>query len=850
MSTQDEGATMTAWISRLQPSPDLVVASRSTGTPGAVVSRRALVAIALTCLTLGLMLHQGLGGVSRPAGDGVGARAASPAGLLSLPAAAQGSVSAALGRDQAAYRIEGLAAHNPAQRLSARFERSGVAITAGSTQFAISLKAFGRGSALPALSPVSPAASSDRVSYAHGSLREWWTNGPLGLEQGFDLARRPAGAGALTLSLAVPASAHLAHGTLLLPGGLRYAGVHATDAGGRTLPAWLEMSNGRVLLRVNDRGAHYPVRVDPFVQQAELTASDGAVEDDFGYSVAISGDTLVVGAPHQRYPQVESPGADPNPGAAYVFVKGAGGWVQTAKLTAPDGAASGLGWSVAISGNTIVVGAPGVSSVSQPCDGKPPADPGAAYVYSMPAGGWANMTPTAALTAGDACPGDGLGWSVSISGNTVVAGAPWAPTVADEKEPGYPPIPGQGAAYEYTMPSSGWKSMTQTAELLASDSSGEDVHFGWSVGVSGNTIVVGDPLQHGQAGETYVFAMGASGWANMTQTAALTASDPKPGSDQLGTSVAVSGNTVVAGALVHTVGSVFEAGAAYVYVMPASGWTSMTQTAELSSSDASEGEYFGMSVGISEGTVVVGAPQHQTGQFSDSGAAYVYTEPSGGWTNMTQTAELNASDPSTRDSLGTSVAVSGNTILAGAQLHAVGSNLRQGAAYVFGPGSEGAPGGGGNTGGGTTGGGTSTGGGGTSTGPVLTPSVHVVSVSGGRDKLTVTLSCPAGGASCAPVSLQATVTEHLEGSKITAITAGGKKKKAHATTKQVVVASGAVTLPAGTTKVLTLTLNSTGQALLSKFGKLTAIVTVSSGGKAIDTVTVTVRKTKPKRKKK
>ncbi len=836
---------MTSWTNRLQPSPNLGVASRSVVTHRLVVSKRVLVAIALSCLALGVVLHQGLAGGSGQASSGVRAHTDSREGLLSLPVAAQGPVSTALGHDQAAYRIEGLVANNPAQRLSARFGRSGVAIAAGSTRFAISLKASGRESALQTLSPVSPVASADRVSYAHGSLHEWWTNGPLGLEQGFDLARRPVGPGALTLSLAVPASARLAHGTLLLPGGLRYAGVHATDAGGRALPAWLQTRGGRLLVRVDDRRARYPVRVDPFVQQAELTASDGVVEDDLGYSVAISGNTLVVGAPHQTYPQVQSSSTDSNPGAAYVFVLGTGGWTQTAKLTAPDGAAAGLGWSVAISGNTIVAGAPGVSSVSQPCDGKPPADPGAAYVYTMPAGGWANMTPTAALTASDACPGDGLGWSVAISGNTVVAGAPWAPTTVDNT-PGHPPLAGQGAAYEYTMPVSGWTSMTQTAELTASDPGGDDVHFGWSVGVSGSTIAVGDPFQHGQAGEAYVFAMGASGWANMTQTAELTASDPNPGSDQLGTSVAVSSNTVVVGALVHTVGSVFEAGAAYVYVMPASGWTSMTQTAELSASDASEGEYFGMSVGISEGTIVVGAPQHQTGQFSDSGAAYVYTEPPGGWMNMAQTAELNASDPSTRDSLGTSVAVSGSTILAGAQLHAVGSNLRQGAAYVFGP--ESAPSGGSTGGGGNTGKGTT--GDGTSTGPMPTPSVHVVSVSGVRGKLTATLSCPAGGAACAPVSLQATVKEHLKGSKITAITASGKKKKAHATTKQVVVVSGSVTLSAGTTKVLTLTLNSTGQALLSKFGKLTAIVTVSSGGKTIDTATVAVQKApKPKKKK-
>ncbi len=427
----DQGVAMTSWTNRLQPSPNLGIASRSVVTHRLLVPKRVLVAMALSCLALGVVLHQGLAGGSGPVSSVARSHADSREGLLSLPVAAQGPVSAALGHDQAAYRIEGLVANNPAQRLSARFGRSEVAIAAGSTRFAISLKAFGRESSLRTLSPVSPVVSADRVSYAHGSLREWWTNGPLGLEQGFDLARRPAGTGALTLSLAVPASARLAHGTLLLPGGLRYAGVHATDAVGRTLPAWLQVRDGRVLVRVDDRGARYPVRVDPFVQQAELTASDGAKEDDLGYSAAISGNTLVVGAPHQTYPQVQTSNTDSDPGAAYVFTLGAGGWTQTAKLTAPDAAADGLGWSVAISGNTIVAGAPGVSSVSQPCDGKPPADPGAAYVYTMPASGWANMSPTAALTASDGCPGAGLGWSVAISGNTVVAGAPWAPTTVD-----------------------------------------------------------------------------------------------------------------------------------------------------------------------------------------------------------------------------------------------------------------------------------------------------------------------------------------------------------------------------------------------------------------------------------
>jgi FG-GAP repeat len=863
---------MTAWTSRLQPSRNLGVVAGPSVPHRAAAPKRVLGAIAFACLALGVLLHQGLSSPSRPVASGVGAHATSRAGLSSLPATAQGPVSAALGHDQAAYRLAGLVAHNPAQRLSARFGRSGVAVAAGSARFAIALKAFGRGDALRALAPVSPVATANRVSYARGSLHEWWANGPLGLEQSFDLARRPAGVGALTLSLAVPASASLTHGAVLLPGGLRYAGVQARDADGRALPAWLQVHDGRVLVRVDDRGARYPLRVDPYVQQsAQLTASDAAEEDALGNSVAVSGDVAVVGAPHQRYPQPYGPSTDSDPGAVYVFQLGAGGWAQTAKLTAPDGPADGLGWSVAISGNTIVAGAPGPASVSNPCDTTEPPnrDPGQVFVYTMPNGGWKNTaTPAAELTASDACIGDGLGWSVGISGSTVVAGAPWAPTVADEHEPGHPPVPGQGAAYEYTMPTSGgWKNMTQTAELLAKPS-GEDVHNGWSVAVSGETIVTGDPEQgvgsQGDAGAAYVFAKPAGPWVNTeAPTAELTAGDRNPGNDRLGASVAISGNTIVAGAPNHSTGSTsdqFEAGAAYVYTRPGGGWANAQQTAELFATDGPGA--FGYSVAVSGTTIVAGAPSRETCAHSGQGSAYAFSEPAGGWTNMSEPAEFTSSDGSTVDALGSSVAVSGNTILAGAPRHLAPAgepNREAGAAYIFDNGEsptlncEGSTGetpppatGSSGTGTPATG---STGSTPSTTGSSAPPSVQVGSTSGTGTKFTVTLSCPAGGAACVPVSLQATVKEHLKGTKITALAAGAKKKNARTTTKQVVVASGGATLSAGTRQTLTLTLNATGKSLLSKFGKLPASVTVSSAGKTIDTTTVTVHKTKPKKKK-
>jgi len=525
-------------------------------------------------------------------------------GLESLPLTAQGPVSAALGRDEAGYRIKGLVARNPAQRLSARFERSGVAITAHAARFTIALRAFGRGDALRSLAPVSPVVSANRVSYARGSLREWWSNGPLGLEQGFDIARRPAGSGALTLSLAVSGSLRLDHGTVLLPGGLRYAGVHATDTDGRVLPAWLQVHAGRVLVRVDDREARYPVHVDPFVQQAELTAEDGAEDDGFGFSVAASGNTIVVGSPLHD-------GSSEHQGAVYVFTMPAGGWAsakQTAELTASDGAEGDhFGVSVAIDGNTIVAGAVAHRVGSN-------AEQGAAYVFVMPAGGWKTMTQTAELTAGDGAAIDQFGNSVAISGDTIVAGALNHEVGANTW---------QGAAYVFTMPAGGWKSMTQTAELTASDGAEND-RLGDSVAISGDTIVVGATSASGARGAAYVFTMPAGGWESETQTAKLIAEDGAS-DDQLGTAVAIAGNTILAGALNHRVGSNAQQGAIYAFVMPAGGWVNAFQTAEMTAGDGAAGDNLGTSVAISGSTILAGAPYREVDSNKQQGAAYVFS---------------------------------------------------------------------------------------------------------------------------------------------------------------------------------------------------------------------------------
>jgi hypothetical protein len=173
------------------------------------------------------------------------------------------------------------------------------------------------------------------------------------------------------------------------------------------------------------------------VQQAKLTASDGAEFDELGTSVSISGRTIVVGAPSATV------GSNFDQGAAYVFVRRGSTWAdrtQSAKLTVSDGASFDLlGTSVAISGDTAVVGAPGATVGGN-------AAQGAAYVFVKPGSGWADGSENATLTASDGLPEDLLGSSVAIDGGTIVAGAPAPPITG---------TPHHGAVYVFVKPGSG-----------------------------------------------------------------------------------------------------------------------------------------------------------------------------------------------------------------------------------------------------------------------------------------------------------------------------------------------------------------------------------------------------------
>ena len=601
--------------------------------------------------------------------------------LADLSVVAQGAISTAIGRDQVQYHAtagaEGLSLTNPAHGFTARLQSGALHIVSGADTWKMSLERFGYGSAMQAVGAPAVKSSDNRVDCAYGGIAAWYVNGPVGLEQGFTVAPSADGAASLTVALrlhgSLAASANAAGDSLTLSRShgamvLRYCGLSANDSTGRTLPASMEVlsagdSGQELLIHVNTAGAQGTITIDPFVQAAKLTASDGAAHSDFGSSVAISGNTIVVGAPFATI------GSNAQQGAAYIFVHPDSGWANnmayTAKLTSSDGASGNrFGNSVSISGNTIVVSAPCATVGGN-------AVQGAAYAYVEPASGWASMTQTAKLTASDGAAYDYFGWSTGISGNTIVVGTGHA-TVGGNAF--------QGTAYVFVQPASGWGNMTQTAKLTASDGAAND-EFGNSVGTSGNTIIVGANGAtiggNESQGAAYVFVEPVSGWADVTETAKLTASDGAA-ADVFGFSVGISGNTIVVGAF----RAENECGAAYVFVQPAPGWANMTQTAKLIASDGAAYDEFGNSVAISGNTILIGAPDAMVGGNEYQGAAYVFVQPAPGWTNMTQTAKLTSSDGAAYDDFGM-VALSGNTLAVGAADATVSGNVYQGAAYVF-----------------------------------------------------------------------------------------------------------------------------------------------------------------------
>jgi hypothetical protein len=506
---------------------------------------------------------------------------------------------------------------------------------------------------------------------------------------------------------------------------LTYRSLRAWDTTGRELPATMQLVEGRIVLSIDADAAIYPLTIDPLVQQAYLKASNTEASDTFGSSVAIAGDTIVVGAPNEDSAAtgVNGDQADNralSAGAAYVFVRSNGFWSQQAYLKASNtGTPDGFGSSVAIAGDTIVVGAPIEASAATGVNGDQADNSvpgaGAAYVFVRSNNSWSQQ---AYLKASNTDAPDLFGTSVAIAGDTIVVGADGEASAAtgvngDQADNSAPQA---GAAYVFVRSGSTW---SQQAYLKASNTGAPDA-FGTSVAIAGDTIVVGAPIEANStgmngnqsdnsalgAGAAYVFVRSNGSWS---QQAYFKASNIG-GQDRFGTSVAIGGDMIVVGAPFESSGatgvngdqadnSAPQAGAAYVFVRSKSSWSQQTY---LKASNTGADDRFGSSVAIAGDTIVVGAPYEDSaatgvnGNQSDnsslrSGAAYVFVRSNGFWS---QQAYLKASNTGGEDTFGSSVAVSGDTIIVGARAEdsaATGVNGDQtdnsafvaGAAYTY-----------------------------------------------------------------------------------------------------------------------------------------------------------------------
>jgi hypothetical protein len=389
-----------------------------------------------------------------------------------------------------------------------------------------------------------------------------------------------------------------------------------------------------------------------FGQSAKIFAADGGSFHNFGFSVAISGNTAIIGA-YQHSPS----------GAAYVFVRNNSIWSLQQKLTASDaGQFDEFGFSVAIDGDTVVIGA-------DQDDIGMNAEQGSAYVFVRNGTTW---TEQQKLVASDGDGSDFFGCSVGIAGDSVIVGAYGGILAADMH---------RGAAYVFVRSGTTW---TQQQKLTASDGEIND-GFGFSVGISGNTAIAGawnDAVVEGQQGSAYVFVRSGTTW---TQQQKLAASDGSA-ADVFGISSAIEGDTVIVGAYFAGAGANFQ-GAAYVYVRSGTVWT---EQQKLVGSDAQNGDQFGRSVAITGNTAVIGAGDDNGGGANGRGSAYVFARSGTTWTEF---QHLFASDETVGAHMGVGVGISGNTIVVGAPRADVTTSANflapeandQGAVYVFVP---------------------------------------------------------------------------------------------------------------------------------------------------------------------
>ena len=382
-----------------------------------------------------------------------------------------------------------------------------------------------------------------------------------------------------------------------------------------------------------------------------LNDPDGAGGGRFGSSVALSGNTVVVGAPGR----LDGDGS----GASYVFVRPDDLWGSqykvsyTVKLTMPDDDnGAWFGYSVAVHGDIVVVGAPGAD---------------AAYVFKRPASGWVQVPAPAKLTPPNGAVDEQFGHAVAISGDTIVVGAPGG-------EGGKVP----GKTYIFSKPDEGWVDTSDSAKFTAYDGSAGD-QFGYATSMHGDTLVVGAPgiVSGDETGATYVLTESDAGWTDIENASKLTASDGS-GGDRFGHAVSVSNEFIVVGAPGSDIAIDDEAGtqeledsgAVYTFRRPKGGWTSSSDARKLTPSSGGAGDTFGYAVSMSGDTLAVSSPsavvlRNAYLHGSNSGTVQVFAWPGLNWTDTPAAFKVVPPNAEQARIFGVSLSADGNSAVVG-----------------------------------------------------------------------------------------------------------------------------------------------------------------------------------------
>jgi hypothetical protein len=332
---------------------------------------------------------------------------------------------------------------------------------------------------------------------------------------------------------------------------------------------------------------------DRWLKRHTLAPPDAARGDGFGRSVAIDGDTIIVGASNKMV------GGNAFQGTAYVFVRGRAGWSLQQELAAEDGVPYDyFGYSAAISGDTVIVGAHNDTVAND-------ASVGAVYVFTRDRATWSLQQK---LMGAESPNQYNFARSIALDGDTAVVGASEEVNEAKDR---------QGAAYVFVRAHNSW-SLQQRLE-----GKGEPVfaEFGISVAVSGDTIIVGDDTYDTWSrGAAYVYVRKDERWVLEKR---LFPHD-RAKWDGFGSAVSVSEDIALIGASSKTVNENGEQGAAYFFVRSEGTWS---QRLELTASDGAMTDLFGSAVSVNGRTAVVGAGLASRGNNEYQGAAFVFATP-------------------------------------------------------------------------------------------------------------------------------------------------------------------------------------------------------------------------------